>query len=238
MRLRRSPRCRGSRCSHGPSPLHAAAAVLGGAGRRRRGLDQARGPAAAGVRREQAAEPRVPRRRGAGRGRRHARHVGPALVEPLPAHGRGGREGRSRRPSRPHRPAASTRRGGPNQRLDELLGATVHVTATDERAERAALVDRVAADLRGGGRRPFVDRASAGPGRSGRPARSSRPRGVRSGAARPGSSRPRSSCPRRPAGPTPACSSDRGSPARRRRGSSGSRSPRHRRSSARRSRRC
>src|SRR5439155_6028138 len=29
---------------------------------------------------------------------------------------------------------------GPNQRLDELLGATVHVTATDDRADRAAPV--------------------------------------------------------------------------------------------------
>jgi 1-aminocyclopropane-1-carboxylate deaminase/D-cysteine desulfhydrase-like pyridoxal-dependent ACC family enzyme len=45
---------------------------------------------------------------------------------------------------------------GANQRLDELLGATVHVAATNERAERAALVERVVADLRGSGRRPFV----------------------------------------------------------------------------------
>jgi L-cysteate sulfo-lyase len=45
---------------------------------------------------------------------------------------------------------------GSNQRLDELLGARVHVTATDDRAERSALVERVAADLRARGRRPFV----------------------------------------------------------------------------------
>ena len=45
---------------------------------------------------------------------------------------------------------------GPNQRLDELLGATVHVTATDDRAERAALVESVATDERAAGRRPFV----------------------------------------------------------------------------------
>jgi 1-aminocyclopropane-1-carboxylate deaminase/D-cysteine desulfhydrase-like pyridoxal-dependent ACC family enzyme len=45
---------------------------------------------------------------------------------------------------------------GPNQRLDELLGATVHVTTTDDRAERAALVERVAADVRAAGGRPFV----------------------------------------------------------------------------------
>jgi 1-aminocyclopropane-1-carboxylate deaminase/D-cysteine desulfhydrase-like pyridoxal-dependent ACC family enzyme len=45
---------------------------------------------------------------------------------------------------------------GPNQRLDELLGATVHVTATDDRAERAATVERVAVELRAAGRRPFT----------------------------------------------------------------------------------
>jgi D-cysteine desulfhydrase len=45
---------------------------------------------------------------------------------------------------------------GANQRLDELLGSTVHVTITAERAERAALVEHIAADLRAAGRRPFV----------------------------------------------------------------------------------
>ena len=45
---------------------------------------------------------------------------------------------------------------GPNQLLDELLGATVHVTATDARAERTARVERVAADLRAAGHRPYV----------------------------------------------------------------------------------
>ncbi|HET7703148.1 MAG TPA: pyridoxal-phosphate dependent enzyme [Candidatus Limnocylindrales bacterium] len=45
---------------------------------------------------------------------------------------------------------------GPNQRLDELLGATIHVTATEDRAERAALVETVAAQERAAGRRPFV----------------------------------------------------------------------------------
>src|SRR6478672_8422500 len=45
---------------------------------------------------------------------------------------------------------------GPNQRLDELLGATVHVTATDDRAERAAIVERVANEVRSAGGRPFV----------------------------------------------------------------------------------
>ncbi len=45
---------------------------------------------------------------------------------------------------------------GPNQRLDELLGATIHVTRTDDRAEREATVERVAADVRASGGRPFV----------------------------------------------------------------------------------
>lgn len=45
---------------------------------------------------------------------------------------------------------------GPNQRLDELLGATVHVTATDARTERTARVAQVAAEVRAAGRRPFV----------------------------------------------------------------------------------
>lgn len=45
---------------------------------------------------------------------------------------------------------------GPNQHLDELLGATVHVTATGERAERATVVERVAAKVRARGGRPFV----------------------------------------------------------------------------------
>src|SRR4051794_1455311 len=45
---------------------------------------------------------------------------------------------------------------GANQRLDELLGATVHVAATDQRSDRAALVERVVAELRAEGRRPYV----------------------------------------------------------------------------------
>ncbi|MEO5939469.1 MAG: pyridoxal-phosphate dependent enzyme [Candidatus Limnocylindrales bacterium] len=45
---------------------------------------------------------------------------------------------------------------GPNQRLDELLGAIVHVTATDDRAERSALVEQLAAEARVAGRHPFV----------------------------------------------------------------------------------
>ncbi|MBA2382254.1 MAG: pyridoxal-phosphate dependent enzyme [Chloroflexi bacterium] len=45
---------------------------------------------------------------------------------------------------------------GPNQRLDELLGATIHVTASDDRAERAALVASIAAAEGAAGRRPYV----------------------------------------------------------------------------------
>ena len=45
---------------------------------------------------------------------------------------------------------------GPNQRLDELLGARVHVTPTAERAEREARVSAVVDELRGQGRRPYV----------------------------------------------------------------------------------
>ena len=44
---------------------------------------------------------------------------------------------------------------GPNQQLDEVLGATVHVATTADRADRAALTDRVVADLRRAGRRPY-----------------------------------------------------------------------------------
>ena len=53
-------------------------------------------------------------------------------------------------------PPRPTGQEGPNQVLDHLLGATVHVTSSDARAERAATVDRVATDLRVAGRRPFV----------------------------------------------------------------------------------
>jgi len=45
---------------------------------------------------------------------------------------------------------------GSNQRVDELLGATVHVTATAERAERAALVESVSAEVRAAGGRLFA----------------------------------------------------------------------------------
>lgn len=45
---------------------------------------------------------------------------------------------------------------GPNQVLCELLGAAVHVAASDGRADRDALVARVAADIRAAGRRPQV----------------------------------------------------------------------------------
>ncbi len=44
----------------------------------------------------------------------------------------------------------------PGLRLDVLLGATVHQTATDRRQEREALVGRVVSDLRDAGRKPYV----------------------------------------------------------------------------------
>jgi D-cysteine desulfhydrase len=45
---------------------------------------------------------------------------------------------------------------GPNERLDALLGAAIHVAATDARDDREALAARVVADLRAAGRKPFV----------------------------------------------------------------------------------
>ena len=45
---------------------------------------------------------------------------------------------------------------GPNARIEQLLGATVHQLATTDRAERAAAVERLADDLRAEGRRPYV----------------------------------------------------------------------------------
>ena len=44
----------------------------------------------------------------------------------------------------------------PGVMLSELLGATVHHAITDDRAERAALVDRVMAELRSAGGRPYL----------------------------------------------------------------------------------
>jgi 1-aminocyclopropane-1-carboxylate deaminase/D-cysteine desulfhydrase-like pyridoxal-dependent ACC family enzyme len=43
----------------------------------------------------------------------------------------------------------------PGVRLDELYGAVVHLAATDDRPARDALLERVVADLRAGGRRPY-----------------------------------------------------------------------------------
>jgi D-cysteine desulfhydrase family pyridoxal phosphate-dependent enzyme len=47
-------------------------------------------------------------------------------------------------------------RPGPNQRLDQLLGATIHVAATDARDDREGLVEDVVDDLREAGRRPYL----------------------------------------------------------------------------------
>ncbi|MFL5755715.1 MAG: 1-aminocyclopropane-1-carboxylate deaminase/D-cysteine desulfhydrase, partial [Chloroflexota bacterium] len=53
-------------------------------------------------------------------------------------------------------PVDASRGPAPGVLLDELLGASVHETATDDRVEREALVERVVADLRADGRRPYV----------------------------------------------------------------------------------
>jgi 1-aminocyclopropane-1-carboxylate deaminase/D-cysteine desulfhydrase-like pyridoxal-dependent ACC family enzyme len=45
---------------------------------------------------------------------------------------------------------------GANVALEGLLGARVHVTATDNRAEREALVEQIALERRGAGRRPYI----------------------------------------------------------------------------------
>ncbi len=45
---------------------------------------------------------------------------------------------------------------GPNIAVERLLGATIHVSPTADRDDRAALVERVAGRLRDDGRRPFV----------------------------------------------------------------------------------
>ena len=45
---------------------------------------------------------------------------------------------------------------GANELLERLLGARVQLTATDDRAERVAAVEAVAAGLRAAGRRPYV----------------------------------------------------------------------------------
>jgi 1-aminocyclopropane-1-carboxylate deaminase/D-cysteine desulfhydrase-like pyridoxal-dependent ACC family enzyme len=47
-------------------------------------------------------------------------------------------------------------RDGPNIEIERLLGAHIHVAPTGDRADRAALVERITQDLREGGRRPFV----------------------------------------------------------------------------------
>jgi 1-aminocyclopropane-1-carboxylate deaminase/D-cysteine desulfhydrase-like pyridoxal-dependent ACC family enzyme len=45
---------------------------------------------------------------------------------------------------------------GPNERLELLMGARLHSTATGDRAERAAMVEALVASLRSAGRRPYV----------------------------------------------------------------------------------
>jgi D-cysteine desulfhydrase len=45
---------------------------------------------------------------------------------------------------------------GPNERLDHLLGAIIHVSASGGRADREALVEEVLGTLRAEGRRPYL----------------------------------------------------------------------------------
>ena len=59
-------------------------------------------------------------------------------------------------PSVPTGPRPAAGEPGPNVALDELLGATIHWTTAEDRAERAALMDRIADEVREVGGRPFV----------------------------------------------------------------------------------
>src|SRR6266508_2646224 len=129
----RTPLSAARRSQPGPAP----GSFRGRARRPERGgdLDQARGPPPARLRRQQAAQPGIPGRGGPGGRRRHPRHVRPALVEPLPAHGRG---------------------RGANELLERIMGAHVQLTATGERAERRAAVETLVSSLRAAGRRPYV----------------------------------------------------------------------------------
>jgi D-cysteine desulfhydrase len=45
---------------------------------------------------------------------------------------------------------------GANERLEDLMGAHIHTTATADRAERAATVETLVASLRDAGRRPYA----------------------------------------------------------------------------------
>ena len=239
MRLRRSPRCRGSRCSTarrrctgcGGSRRRSAAAPRSGSSARtscrwRSAATSCGTSSSSSGRRWPRAPTRSSRRAGAGRTTAGSR----------PRPGRG--PGSTSISSSPARRVDPPR--GPNQRLDELLGATVHVTATDERAERAALVEPVVADLRGGRAAAVRHRASAGPGRSGRPGRCSPALELaRPAAAPPGSSAPTIVLPSATGGTHAGllAGSARGSPA----ATAGRRDRGRRavaRSSARRSRRC
>ena len=104
----------------------------------------------------------------------------------MPADRRGRRAGRARRPPRPVRAAADA--AEPGRRLDELLGATVHQAATDDRAERDALVERVVAELRArvAARTSSASAGRASSGRSARcwPASNSPTQAARGGSAR------------------------------------------------------
>ena len=107
--------------------------------RSRRDLDQARGPAAARVRRQQDPQPRIPAGGCARRRLRHARHQRPALVEPRTAHRRGRSEGGAGRASRPVRTAGRATGAG-------------HPAVTLVRGDRPPARHRRSGGAGGGGR--------------------------------------------------------------------------------------
>ena len=149
-----TPRPASSFVARRPVAAPAVATVLGGTRWTDGHLDQTRGPAAPRLWREQASEPGIPRRGRDRGGRRHAGHRGSAMVQPLPIDGRrGARAGLGVHLVLSGPPTTVP---GPNQRLDEILGAVVHVARTDSREDREALIGEVTAELRAGGHRPYV----------------------------------------------------------------------------------
>ena len=178
------PVSRASRCSTGPRP-RAIAAPVGGPRWSGRALDQARGPAPARVRWQQAAQPRIPRRGRPGRGRRLPGHDRPPLVEPRSPDGRRRGAGRPARPPRPvrstdrpaepgHRARRAPRRDDPpggDRRPCRALGPPRAGRRGPARRRSSAVGHRDRRRQRRRGRRPGHGRS-----RAGRPGRRSRPR--------------------------------------------------------------
>ena len=150
------PTCRGSALLDAPSPF----APLPRFSRRARStgvgdLGQARGPAADGFGGNKLRNLEFLVGAALAEGADTPGHERAALVEPRPPDRRRRGDGRPRRPARAVRTAADP--PSPGVRLDEPLGATVHLLATEDRAEREAAVERwSSAELRAGGARPYV----------------------------------------------------------------------------------